>query len=392
MKRIGTAFSLLYAAVTVLPAQTFTTLYSFSGGDGASPAAALVQGTDGNLYGATISGGVQNDGTVFKITTGGTLTKLYNFCSQADCIDGLDPDAALVEAANGKFYGTTYRGGAANQGTVFEIEPDGALTSLYSFCRQGESCRDGAEPNGGLIQGINGDLYGTTEVGGTNGGYGTIFSMTLGGLRTTLYSFDMVHGQNPEAALVQTTDGDLYGTTLHGGLAGYGTVFRITASRTLTVLYSFCVQAACADGANPAAPLIRGIDGNFYGTTFECGEAPGYGTVFQIAPAGALNTLHSFSDSDGICPRAGLLQATDGSFYGTTTGGGTFGGAQCSKSRRPALSRRYTTSALKQTARTARTPLTGWSRRPTGTFTGPPNWAGARMAAGMAAARCSKYP
>jgi uncharacterized repeat protein (TIGR03803 family) len=323
MKRITQVFSLWCAGAAIpLSGQTFTTLYSFSGTDGANPAAALVQGTDGNLYGTTNAGGAADKGTVFKMGTGGALTALYSFCFQANCADGLTPNAPLVEAANGEFYGTTLYGGSRNEGTVFEITPGGALTTLYSFCPQGGAlCGGGAQPSGGLIQGINGDLYGTTYIGGTDGGYGTVFKIA-GGVQTILYSFDQADGQNPAAALVQTSlNGDLYGTTASGGLAGYGTVFKITPSRVLTTLYSFCIQAACADGAIPSGPLVQDDDGNFYGTTSECDEAPGYGTIFQITPAGALTTLHSFNSGDGACP-TGVILATDGNLYGTTVGGG----------------------------------------------------------------------
>src|ERR1022692_367381 len=161
-----------------LPAQTLTTLFSFDGTHGQQPAGTLVQATNGDLYGTTYAGGANNGGgTVFKITPGGTLTTLYNFCSQTNCTDGATPYAWLVQAANGDLYGTTYAGGANNGGgTVFKITPGGTLTTLYSFCSQ-SGCTDGGSPYAGLVQDTNGDFYGTTADGG---GSGTVFRLSVG--------------------------------------------------------------------------------------------------------------------------------------------------------------------------------------------------------------------
>src|ERR1017187_6438537 len=159
-----------------LPAQTLTTLYSFCSQSGCTdgnwPEARLVQATNGDLYGTTRYGGVapqNNSGTVFKITLGGTLTTLHRFCSQTNCPDGNLPLAALFQAANGDFYGTTSGGGTSgNYGTVFKITPGGTLTTLHSFCSQ-TNCTDGEYPFAGLVQATNGDFYGTTSGGGTSG-------------------------------------------------------------------------------------------------------------------------------------------------------------------------------------------------------------------------------
>src|ERR1017187_6061793 len=202
-----------------LPAQTLTTLYSFCSQsrcpDGANPEAGLVQATNGDLYGTTSGFFVNGYGTVFKITPGGTLTTLYSFCSQTNCADGDEPVAGLVQAANGDLYGTTAGGGINNGGTVFKITPSGTLTTLYSFCSQ-TNCADGRGPVAGLVQAANGDLYGTTGQDGANGG-GTIFKITPSGTLTTLYSFCPKSGCTdtyPSAGLVQAANGDLYGTTL----------------------------------------------------------------------------------------------------------------------------------------------------------------------------------
>jgi uncharacterized repeat protein (TIGR03803 family) len=191
MKRIANSradvvFVLCATTAIALPAQTLTTLHSFNGADGEAPQAALVQGTDGNLYGTTAFGGVNSDGgTVFKITPDGTLTTLYSFCAKPNCADGRFSVAALVQGLGGYFYGTTEHGGTRGTGTVFQIAPQGALTNLYSFCSNG--CRDGAGPVAGLVQATNRDFYGTAAVGGTHD-KGTVFKITPSGILTSLHS------------------------------------------------------------------------------------------------------------------------------------------------------------------------------------------------------------
>jgi uncharacterized repeat protein (TIGR03803 family) len=220
-----------------------TTLYSFcsqSGcADGRLPAAGLVQAAGGNLYGTTSDGGAKcrfGDsacGTVFRITPSGTLTTLHSFCSQSGCKGG-DPEGALVQATDGNFYGTTAAGGANSRGTVFKITPSGTLTTLYDFCSQ-SSCTDGSDPIAGLVQATDGNFYGTTGGGGAND-WGTVFKITPSGTLTTLYSFcsqsGCTDGKEP-TALLQDTNGNFYGTTFAGG-AGTpcpgrcGTVFSLS--------------------------------------------------------------------------------------------------------------------------------------------------------------------
>ena len=337
--RLATLLLMVAAATTGATPQTYTPLHSFDGTDGGNPYAGLVQGTDGDLYSTTVSYGISLNGTVFKITTSGTLTTLHMFCPQSGCLDGLYPYAGLVQGPDGNFYGSTESGGANFAGTIFKITASGTLTTLYSFCSQ-SGCPDGYYLVAGLIQGTDGNFYGTTQFGGANG-YGTVFKITPSGTLTTLYSFcsqaNCTDGAEPYAQLVLATDGDFYGTTkVDGANSGYGTsgtVFKITPSGTLTTLYSFCSQSHCADGALPSGQLVEATDGNFYGTTEEGGaneaECSGYGcgTVFKITPSGTLTTLYSFctqrSCLDGEFPEAGLVQATDGNLYGTTVGGGT---------------------------------------------------------------------
>jgi uncharacterized repeat protein (TIGR03803 family) len=329
---------LVWAAVLVLPAfgaqagVVLTTLHSFSGNDGAYPAAGLVQGSDGIFYGTTINGGTNGYGTVFKISTNGALTSLYSFTGTND---GASPWAGLVQGNDGNFYGTTRFGGTNNSGTVFQISSNGVLTSLYSFT----GGTDGESPNG-LVQGSDGNFYGTTA--GTNSsypfggsgtnGWGTVFQITTNGALTTVYAFRPYYpyfeGANPAAGLVQASDGNFYGTTQYGGGSGYGTVFQITTNGMLTTLYSFGGSRPY-DAEAPVAGLVQGSDGNLYGTTFAGGRlAPsGYGTMFRVSTNGTYDTsytsLYVFGGgADGRSPEAGLVQASDGNFYGTTHYGG----------------------------------------------------------------------
>jgi uncharacterized repeat protein (TIGR03803 family) len=339
--RVGAVLVLCATTAVSLPAQTFTTLFSFDLMDGGTPYARLTQATSGDLYGTTAYGGthgsVDNGGTAFKITTSGELTTLYNFCSQSGCMDGSAPGAGLVQATNGDFYGTTVFGGANGQGTVFKITPNGRLTTLYSFCDQ-SGCTDGANPIAGLVQSTNGDFYGTTNNGGANfGGAGTVFKITPGDTLTTLYSFcsqsGCADGAYPVAGLVQATNGDFYGTTEGGSYPpactySCGTVFKITPSGTLTTLHTFCTASGCPDGYYPTAALVQATNGDLYGTA-DNGGADAGGTVFRMTLGGALTTLYSFcartNCTDGNQPIAGLVQATNGDLYGTTYGGGAYG-------------------------------------------------------------------
>ena len=223
-KNVCAVFLLCAATAIASSAQTFNTLVDFNNTNGANPfAVTLVQGTDGNLYGTTFGGGVQNEGTVFKITDKGALTTLYSFCIQTNCTDGKSPGVGLVLAGNGNFYGTAAKGGAHGAGTVFKITPKGVLTTLYDFCPLA-GCVDGSIPE----------------------------------------------------ALLQATDGNFYGLTRNGGKGNQGTFFKITAAGALTTLYSFCSQASCADGKVPNPGLIQATDGAFYGTTFHGGIGRGH--------------------------------------------------------------------------------------------------------------------
>lgn len=307
-----------------------TSILDLYGANGAFPYAnSLTQGNDGNLYGVTGSGGTYEQGTVFRLTPGGTLTTIYTFCSLTNCTDGVEPFGGLVQATNGNFYGTTPLGGFG-AGTVYEITSGGQLTTLHNFCSQ-ENCSDGNYAEAGLVQATDGNLYGTTGAGGGPNSGGVVFQITPAGQLTPLYDFCSVSncadGSQPSAGLVQASDGNLYGTTWSGGANNAGTVFQITLGGTLTTLYSFCSQTNCTDGSNSTATLVQASNGNLYGTT-QLGGASGLGTVFEITPAGQLTTLYSFCSqsncTDGYFPVTGLVLA-GGNLYGTTDSGGTYG-------------------------------------------------------------------
>jgi uncharacterized repeat protein (TIGR03803 family) len=333
---------LLWATALSLPALdaqaavVLATLHSFTGAtnDGANPYAGLVQSSDGNLYGTTEAGGAyinQNGegcGTVFKLSTNGALSALYYFTGGND---GNGPSAGLVQGSDGSFYGTTGSGGKSGfgingAGTVFKISTNGTLTSLYSFT----GGNDGANPSAALVQGNDGYFYGTTQNGGTNN-FGTVFKISTNGALTTLHVFtDGSDGGYPYAGLVQGTEGSFYGTTSEGGTIDAGTVFKITTNGALTSLYSFTNGN---DGNGPSAGLVQGSDGYFYGTASSGGAVDGVGTVFKININGALTTLYNFGGLtngdgayplDGANPVGGLVEGSDGYFYGTTEYGGTF--------------------------------------------------------------------
>jgi uncharacterized repeat protein (TIGR03803 family) len=309
---------------------TLATLVSFNGTNGSHPVAALVQGSDGNFYGTTEFGGTNgNSGTVFQMTPAGVLTTLVSF----NGTNGSHPAAALVQGSDGNLYGTTILGGTNNHGTIFQVTPGGALTTLVSF-----SGANGSSPFSPLVQGTNGNFYGTTAGGrgawfsgvSTGYSYGTVFEVTPLGALTTRVLFTGANGYNPSAGLVQGSDGNFYGTTAYGGNisvnggsgsgCGFGTVFKMTSAGALTRLVVF----NGANGSYSVGGLVQGSDGNLYGTT-DGGGTGGGGTVFKMTPAGTLTTLVSFNGADGKSPQAPLVQGSDSNFYGTTGYGGANG-------------------------------------------------------------------
>ena len=299
-------------------AQSFTSLHSFNGNDGANPYGVVVQGMDGNFYGTTSFGGSQYyAGAIYKITSAGDLTQLYAFCtSPTICYgDGTTPAGSLVQEPNGNFYGTATEGGLTNSGTVFSVDPSGNFTLLFSFCPN-DNCAAGANPDGGMTPGVNGDLYGTAGAGGPHGD-GTLFKITLSGKLTPLHQFDYADGGFPALAPVLTANGDFYGIAGAGANNG-GTIYKLTPSAKFTSHYSFCSPPNCLDGYAPQG-LVLAANGSLYGTTYT-GGAQGNGTFFNLTSAGKLTTLHSFQMEEGMHPGP-IIQATDGNFYGVTSGG-----------------------------------------------------------------------
>jgi uncharacterized repeat protein (TIGR03803 family) len=308
-----------------------TTLYSFCSisdpdcGDGQYPnEATLIKDAKGNLYGTTGLGGAYGYGTVFEITTTGEETVLYSFCALADCVDGANPRAALILDKDGNLYGVTQNGGtgAEDSGTVFKLTPTGAETVLYSFCSEA-NCADGQWPYGGLARDPKGNLYGTTSIGGADN-FGTVFKVAPSGEETVLHSFTRgVDGGYPWAGLIRDSKGNLYGTTQQGGTNDTGTVYEITPSGTETVIYSF---GLIPDGNYPLAPLLLDKEGNLYGATV-VGGTYNSGTVFEVSPSGQETMLWSFNGaSDGQYPyETGLVRDAKGNLYGTTEAGGEYG-------------------------------------------------------------------
>jgi uncharacterized repeat protein (TIGR03803 family)/T5SS/PEP-CTERM-associated repeat protein len=310
---LGTVFRLS-------PAGTFTNIHSFAGSEGAYPfLATLAQGSDGFLYGTAYSGGQNGLGTIFKINTAGGLAWWYNFGGT----DGAYPKAGVIQANDGKFYGTTYQGGASynpgfgdpGNGVVFAISSAGIYTNLHSL----NYLFDGNQPEAALVQGTDGLFYGSAYIGGNGNISGTAFKVTSGGALTEL----LTDAGNPIGAFVQGSDGLFYGTGSAALEGGDGSVYRFNSAGAPTKLHSF--TNFVGEGAHPSAGLVQGSDGNFYGTTIKGGIA-NTGTVFRITASGALTTLRSFTGGpDGAAPAAPLLQGLDGNFYGTTSSGGTNG-------------------------------------------------------------------
>jgi uncharacterized repeat protein (TIGR03803 family) len=378
------------AAVPPLQAQTYTVLYSFTGGaDGALPEAALIQDSAGNLYGTTVGGEVGITlGSVFKLSHSGKFTLLHSF--GVGGTGGAEPFAGLVRDSAGNLYGTTFSGGASGAGTIFKLNKKNTFSVLYSFahgadgwgptaslildpagnlygtasnggnlkCGGGFGCgvvfklnttgnetvlhsfgpgeKKGEFPYAGLLRDAGGNLYGTTTLGG-HANFGTVFKLDPAGNETVLYTFQKeADGKDPWSTLIRDAAGNFYGTTTAGGKGNCGTncgvVFKLDTSGTETVLYAFTGKS---DGGNPSAGLVMDAAGNLYGTTFvggnkSCGdEGLGCGVVFKLDPSGNETVLYTFSDgTDGGSPVAGLIMDTAGSLYGTASRGGNLSDCQ----------------------------------------------------------------
>jgi uncharacterized repeat protein (TIGR03803 family) len=280
----------------------------------AFPVTHLLEGEDGNFYGTSTSGGSNLLGTVFKISPAGVLTTLFSFAGT----NGSWAEGGLTKGIDGNFYGTTTYGGSnytgspiSGSGTIFRFTTNGALTRLAS-CNS-----TNGNPQGPLVQTENGEFYGTTYGTGLNG-LGSVFRVTTDGVLTTMFSFNGANGAYPNAGLLLGSDGSLYGTTsvggsnYTGGYSGRGSVFKITTNGLLTTLVYFNLT----NGAVPFAGLTKGSDGKFYGATR--GGGTGVGTVFSVTTNGLLTTLTSFDTTEGWGPYSGVTEGSDGGFYGTT--------------------------------------------------------------------------
>jgi uncharacterized repeat protein (TIGR03803 family) len=295
------------------PGGTESTVYSVQATDPQCWYTPSILATNGNLYG---SGSNCGDGNLFELTTSGTFTVLYTFPS-----DGSDGSGATLafQGSNGKLYGTTCSGGANNGGTLFEITTSGTLTTLYTFGDQSS----GIYCPQGILLGKDGNYYGVVQ--DPNGdGDGGVFKLTPSGTLTVLHTFTGTDGIQP-VGLIQGTDGNLYGVTIYGGTNGQGTIYKITTSGTLTILHNVDESADSSD--YPSAQLIEGSDGNFYSTMASCDEfgCNPPGNVYEITPTGTYTTLGVFNNSNGSQPYWGVFQDPNGSFYGVADSGGTDG-------------------------------------------------------------------
>lgn len=289
----------------------FTSLFSFRNTNGAAPECSLIFTTDGRLAGTTSAGGAYSLGTAFAITTNGILTNFFHFGERPP-----SQASELMTASDGNYYGTAPTGGQTTNGMLYRLTPSGLFTSLASF-----NVTNGAAPNCGLVQDANGFFYGTTYIGGANN-YGVLYKCSPDGDLTALFSFDaFTYGSHPQSKLVFGSDGYLYGTTYDGTPTSGGTVFRATTNGAVTNLVVF----SGANGYNPYADLIPGPDGNLYGST-EAGGTSGKGTLFKILlPSGTFVQLASFDGTNGEKPEARLAFGPDGKLYGVTRNGGAGG-------------------------------------------------------------------
>jgi uncharacterized repeat protein (TIGR03803 family) len=329
-----TLFATLAAPRPAL-AQTETVLHNFCAStncaDGANPGGGMVMDSSGNLYGTTYDGGLSpsEDGVVFKLSLTESYSTLYIFGAVAD--DGADPEGQLALDNQGNLYGTTVNGGSNNtslggDGTVFKLSPDGTETLLYNF---GANATDGIHPRGGVVMDAEGNLYGTTIEGGVYA-LGTVFRVTPEGVETILHSFaqSSTDGGQPFAGLTIDQNGNLYGTTRYGGSADLGTVFEVTAEGSYSVLHSFAGQPT--DGSFATAGLTLDGQGNIYGAAFG-GGAHGSGMVFELTPGSngswQETVLFNFPEQMVRCqsPFSNVLLDGEGNLYGTTYSGGAYG-------------------------------------------------------------------
>jgi uncharacterized repeat protein (TIGR03803 family) len=277
------------------------------------PSGGLTLGTDQRLHGTTSIGGSRNHGTVFRLSTQPDIVYQHDFEGGAD---GAYPDSAPIQSQAGDWYGTTAGSASNYAGTVYKIDKTGKYSVLHLF-----TTTDGRGPVFPLVQGTDGYFYGMTVAGGQHG-LGTIFRISSAGDFKVLYHFDGTKGTSPDGPLIQGSDGNFYGVTVQGGSLNQGVAFKMTPAGTVTVFYDFSLTAV--DGNEPEGGMVQGSDGNFYGT-LTSGGAGSEGAIYRLTPAGVFTKLHDFRTQTGSFPQSTLMQHTSGKFYGITTNGGTNG-------------------------------------------------------------------
>jgi uncharacterized repeat protein (TIGR03803 family) len=287
------------------PPSTLTTLYSFSGPDGRVPNGALVEGADGNFYGNTSGGGDAGNGTVFRITPSGTLTTLASFTGP----NGSSPVGELNTADDGNLYGVTYWGGDEGLGVIFKVDGAGTVSTVRSLSALDDV---GGHPHAGLVQASDGKLYGTTTSAAGNG-LGAVFKMDTGGTASAVHALVVSDGLDPATHLMEPAAGHLLGTATSGGPGGYGTLFDCDTAGNLAVLHPFTGQP---EGLDPVAAVVEGAGGVLFGTA-QFGGVHTFGTVFRIDSPGNLTVLHAFDGAEGAWPRAPLAFGQDGRLWGT---------------------------------------------------------------------------
>jgi uncharacterized repeat protein (TIGR03803 family) len=304
---VAITFSLAVCA----QAQTLTYLAQFNGTNGTNPYGSLVQATDGNFYGATRSGTFPYDG-IFRVTPSGQISSVYTFCSLPKCADG-EYTTAPILGSDGNLYGVSSGGSNYTwSGALYRLTLEGQLTTLYTFCPQA-NCVGGEIPNG-IIQGSDGNFYGTTSEGGTHDA-GTIFQVSSTGTFKLLHSFcggGCAGGGGPLVPLMQGSDGNFYGTTQN---SEGGVVFELTSSGNYKVVHRFCLP--CIGGGNPVFSVpVQDATGNLFGTTIYADGGYNSGSVFEITPTNQYIVLHTFRFAGGVAPSTGLTLANDGNLYG----------------------------------------------------------------------------
>jgi uncharacterized repeat protein (TIGR03803 family) len=325
-------------ASAATPSYGIKILHSFSGSvsEGTAPTVGrLTQGSDGNFYGVTPTGGANNTGTVFQMKTDGTLTTLHSFLAltignfNGPNADGGRPQGMLVEGSDGYFYGAADKGGTNGNGVIFKISPSGdfAVVHTFSALSSSDTNLDGVDPVG-ITKGNDGNIYGNTYVGGAYGG-GVVFRIAPDGSFTTVHNLGTPIGSTieafwPNSPVIQASDGNLYGTATGPGT---GTVYKVTPQGDYTSLYVMGSQAG--DGTFLIGGLAEGDDGALYGTsTIELI----YPLIYKVTKTGQYTMLHQssplwyFSDNaEGFNYWAGLTKGSDGNFYGVSDEGGAYG-------------------------------------------------------------------